>query len=56
MKITVSFLIIAILMYFSWAFVYHRRDKSLTLPILSEYLLIAALVLILLLGVTTINQ
>lgn len=43
-------LIIAVLCYLVWAFWHHRRDKSLTLAILLEYLLMAVLVLILLSG------
>lgn len=42
---------IGILIYLVWALVFHKRDKSLTLPILLEYLLTAVLVLILLIGV-----
>lgn len=41
-----------ILIYLIWAIFHHKRDKSLTLPILLEYLLTAVLVVILLLGVT----
>ncbi len=37
--------------YLSWALIYHKIDKSLTLPIFIEYLLTAVLVLILLMGV-----
>lgn len=40
-----------ILIYLIWAILHHKRDKSLTLPILLEYLLTAVLVLILILGV-----
>ncbi len=40
-----------ILIYLIFAIVYHKRDKSLTLPILLEYLLTAVLVLIILFGV-----
>ena len=42
---------IGILIYLIWALFHHKRDKSLTLPILLEYLLTAVLVLILILGV-----
>lgn len=42
---------IGILIYLVWALFHHKRDKSLTLPILLEYLLTAVLVLILILGV-----
>ena len=37
--------------YLGWAAIFHKIDKSLTLPIFIEYLLTAVLVLILLLGV-----
>lgn len=47
-------LIVGLLGYLIWALIHHRRDKSLTWPIFTEYLLIAALVLILLLGVINI--
>lgn len=40
-----------ILIYLIFAIVYHKRGKSLTLPILLEYLLTAVLVLIILFGV-----
>ena len=39
------------LIYLIWAILHHKRDKSLTLSILLEYLLTAVLVLILLIGV-----
>lgn len=51
MMIPLNILIIAIFFYLIWALWHHRRDKSLTWPILIEYLLIALLVLILILGV-----
>lgn len=51
MKIQLSILIIAVLAYLIWALWHHRRDKSLTFPILLEYLLMATLSLILLTGV-----
>lgn len=44
-------LAIGILIYLLWALLHHKHDKSLTLPILVEYLLTAVLVLILVLGV-----
>lgn len=44
-------LIIAVLAYLIWALWHHRKDKSLTWPILIEYLLMALLVLILLSGI-----
>ena len=37
--------------YLGWAAIFHKIDKSLTLPIFLEYLLTAVLVLILLLAV-----
>ena len=37
--------------YLAWAAIFHKIDKSLTLPIFIEYLLTAVLVLILLLGI-----
>lgn len=46
-----SILIIGILIYLIWALIHHKRDKSLTLAIFLEYLLTAALSLILLFGV-----
>ncbi|KKQ60221.1 MAG: hypothetical protein US80_C0001G0054 [Candidatus Daviesbacteria bacterium GW2011_GWA2_38_17] len=46
-----NILIIAILIYLVWAIWHHRRDKSLTLVILMEYILLAGLVLILILGI-----
>lgn len=44
-------IIFAILGYLIWALVHHRHDKSLTWPVLIEYLLTILLVLILLTGV-----
>lgn len=42
------------LIYLVWALIYHKIDKSLTLSIILEYLLTAALALILLLGIFNI--
>lgn len=42
---------IGILIYLIWAIVHHKRNKSLTLEVLLEYLLTAALSLILIFGV-----
>lgn len=39
-------LLVGIVAYLIWALIHHKRDKSLTLPILLEYLLIAALALV----------
>ena len=39
MKIIIS----GVLIYLIWAFIYHKRDKSLTFPVILEYLLIAVL-------------
>lgn len=47
-----TILIIAVLVYLIWAVVHHKKNKSLTLPIFLEYLLIAMLTLVLLLGVS----
>lgn len=44
-------LTIGVLIYLVWALFHHKRDKSLTLPILLEYLLTAVLALILISGV-----
>lgn len=46
-----NILLIGTTIYFLWALIHHKRDKSLTLPIFLEYLLTAALSLTLLLGV-----
>ncbi len=51
MKLQLSIIIIAILVYLIWALWHHRRDKSLTWLILMEYILLAGLVLILILGI-----
>lgn len=48
---SLNILTIGILIYLIWALVHHRRDKSLTLSILVEYLLTALLSIILLMGV-----
>ena len=53
MKIQLSLLLGATFVYLLWAFIYHKKDKSLTLALYLEYLLTAVLVLILLLGVLT---
>ena len=42
---------IASLFYLLWALIHHKKDKSLTLITTLEYLLTAALVMILLTGV-----
>lgn len=44
-------LILGVLLYMIWALIHHKKDKSLTLLIFMEYVLTAALVLILLMGV-----
>lgn len=54
MMTPLQILIIATAFYLIWAIWHHRRDKSLTWSISIEYLLIAALGLILLLGVLNI--
>ena len=45
-------LLMGVVLYLIWALIHHKRDKSLTLPIFIEYVLISALVLILLMGVS----
>lgn len=50
MKTGLNILITGVIIYLIWALLYHKRNKSLTLPVLLEYLLTAALVLILLFG------
>lgn len=47
----VNLLVLGILIYLLWAMFHHKKNKSLTLPVFMEYLLTAALVLILLSGV-----
>lgn len=47
----IKILAIGILVYLIWAIFHHKKDKSLTLTIVLEYLLTAVLALILLLGV-----
>lgn len=44
-------LAVGVLIYLIWAIIHHKRDKSLTLEVCIEYLLTAALALILLFGV-----
>lgn len=44
-------LISGILIYLIWALIHHKQDRSLTFATFVEYLLTAALALILLLGV-----
>lgn len=48
---SLKILIVGVLIYLIWALVHHKRDKSLTLVILLEYLLTALLSIILLMGV-----
>ena len=47
----IKILIAGIIVYLVWGLFHHKKDKSLTLPILLEYVLTAVLVLILILGV-----
>lgn len=47
----VNILVIGVIVYLMWALVYHKLNKSLTLPVFLEYLLIAVLVLVLMGGV-----
>lgn len=53
-SVVLNILIIGILIYLLWAIFHHKRSKSLTFPILLEYLLTAILVLILFAGVSLI--
>lgn len=48
---TMNILVLGSFIYLSWAIIYHRRDKSLTFAIFIEYLLVATLSIILLMGV-----
>ncbi|MBI2196420.1 hypothetical protein HYU45_02290 [Candidatus Daviesbacteria bacterium] len=50
-QVVLNVLILGILIYLLWAIFHHKKNKSLTLPVFLEYLLTAALVLILLSGV-----
>lgn len=50
-KIIITILIAIVLFYLLWAIIYHKRSKSLTLTIFIEYLLTAALALVLVMGV-----
>lgn len=47
----VKILGLSLVIYLVWALFHHKRDKSLTLPIFLEYLLTAALAVVLLIGV-----
>lgn len=49
--IILNVLIAGILIYLIWALAHHERDKSLTLSVYLEYLLIALFSIILLMGV-----
>ncbi len=51
MIIPLKILSIGIFIYLIWALFHHKKDKSLTLAILVEYLLTATLAIILLMGV-----
>ena len=46
-----TILIVGVLIYLVWALIYHKKDKSLTLEVILEYVLTAALVLIVFIGV-----
>lgn len=47
----INLLIIGVLFYLVWALLHHKKDKSLTFPIIVEYLLTALLVVVLITGV-----
>ncbi|GEM_PF-2488964 len=51
MTTPLNILTVGIIIYLIWAFIFHKRDKSLTWPIFLEYILTAILVLVLLLGI-----
>lgn len=51
MSIPLKILLIGILIYLIWAFIFHKKNKSLAWPIFLEYVLTATLVLVLLLGI-----
>lgn len=42
---------LGVIVYLIWAFIHHKRDKTLAWPILLEYFLTAVLVLIIILGI-----
>lgn len=46
-----NILVLGSFIYLLWAIIYHRRDKSLTFAIFIEYLLVAILSIVLLMGV-----
>lgn len=50
-QLELTILVSATILYLAWALAYHHFDKSLTLDVFMEYVLIAILALILLLGV-----
>lgn len=47
----IKILLVGVLLYLVWALLHHKKDKSLTFPILLEYLLVALLALVLVSGV-----
>ena len=51
-KLTVF--ISSIFIYLIWAYIYHLKDKSLTLATFLEYVLTAVLAIILLMGILTV--
>lgn len=53
--IILNILIIGVLIYLVWALFHHKKDKSLTLAILLEYLLTALLSIVVLTGVLFIT-
>jgi len=50
-KEIITLLIISVLTYLIWSIIHHKRKRSLTLHTFLEYLLTAALALILVMGV-----
>ncbi len=49
-NLQVRVMIVLTLSYLIWAFIYHQHDKSLTKNIMIEYILTAALVLVIITG------
>ena len=45
------FLATLVIVYLAWAFIFHYRDKSLTLEVATEYLLTALLAVVVLYGI-----
>lgn len=48
--IALKILSAGVLIYLSWALIHHKKNKSLTAEVFLEYLLTAALVMVILIG------